>query len=1044
MSRRLWNKLWRDIAPQQPTLAGPRRRTARPAVEQLEEMVLPSSTTLLPAYLVGTAHKVSFGPQSGQTPDSAALTPTQVRTAYGIGSIAFQTSGSSVTGDGSGQIIAIVDAYDNPNINSDLDTFNTQYTLPSRTSSNFVKIGISTNGTGSTSTFPSRNSGWSGESSLDVEWAHAVAPGAKILLIEAHSASDTDLLNAIDYARNYTDPGNGQGVAAISMSWGANEFFGETSDDSHFTTPSGHSGISFFGSSGDSGTPIIWPAVSSHVIGVGGTTLSVSSSGAYQGESGWSGSGGGISAYVSQPSYQSNLTISNGNSTISAGGMRAGPDVAYNADTSSGVSVYSSYGFGGWATVGGTSAGSPQWAALMSIVDQGLSLAGKSALDGYSQTLPALYQLPSSDFHDITSGYNGYSAGTGFDLVTGLGSPVANRLVADLVGSSTAQAPTVSGSLVSGSATPTSVGLTATGTAPTGDSLTFAWTATGPAAVSFSPNANSQTVTANFSQAGNYTFTVTATDTTTHLTASSQVTFTVNQVVGAVSVSPSSTTVATGGTRQFSASATDQFGATYTGALSVTWSIDAGGVGSIDTATGLYSALTTPGTATVRATTGTTSGTASVTVAALGGPSITTPAYIVSQSATSATLSVGASDPAGTSSLTYSWLETSGPSTFFFAGGSNTAQTPTVNFTGLGTYQFTVTVTDPSNLTAASTVTVTVGQVLTTITVTPGSMTLAGGATQQFAAAGSDQFGGAMALSSVAWSATGGTITTAGFYTAPSASGGYTVQAVSSGVTGNATVTVPAAAGATLFSDNFENGAGQWQLHSGYYYLWTTGYGSSRNTRLLVINVGDFSRIEAGSLAWTNYSLQGTVTFQNNYGGGSVALLGRVVDDFHLYWFGYDSTLHAWTIARKSSPSGLTTLAVGPQYGVAYGQNYIVRADMNGSSLSLYVNGVLETTATDSTYFSGQIGFSAVNAAGTLDNVTVTALNGGATRSAGGTSSGSGATQTGSHLTVTPPAWRSDAYGVLVTNAGSGSGSGHGGRLFGEVFDPFWEFSVRF
>jgi hypothetical protein len=300
-----------------------------------------------------------------------------------------------------------------------------------------------------------------------------------------------------------------------------------------------------------------------------------------------------------------------------------------------------------------------------------------------------------------------------------------------------------------------------------------------------------------------------------------------------------------------------------------------------------------------------------------------------------------------------------------------------------------------------------------------------------------------MALSSVAWSASGGSITTAAMYTAPSASGAYTVQALSAGVMGSATVTVPSATGSLLFSDNFENGASQWTVHSGYYYLWTTGYGSATNTRLLVINVGDFSRIVAGSKAWTNYSLQGTVTIQNNYGGGSVALLGRVVDDFHLYWFGYDTSLHAWTIARKSSPSGLTTLAVSPRFGVTYGKNYIVRADLNGSSLSLYVNGVLEATTTDSSYVNGQIGFSAVNAAGTLDNVMVTALSGGATRSAGG-ASGSGSTRTGSHLTVTPPAWRSDAYGVLVTNGGSGHGSGQGWRWFGAVFDPFWEFSVRF
>ena len=111
------------------------------------------------------------------------------------------------------------------------------------------------------------------------------------------------------------------------------------------------------------------------------------------------------------------------------------PDVAYDADPDTGVAAYGTYGFGGWTQVGGTSAASPQWAALMAITDQGLALNGESSLDGYTQTLPALYQLPSSDFHDITSGNNGYAAGPGFDLVTGLGSPVANKLVPDLIAS---------------------------------------------------------------------------------------------------------------------------------------------------------------------------------------------------------------------------------------------------------------------------------------------------------------------------------------------------------------------------------------------------------------------------------------------------------------------------------------------------------------------------------------------------------------------------------------------------------------------------------
>src|SRR5262249_44773229 len=153
----------------------------------------------------------------------------------------------------------------------------TQFTLPSRSSFTFTKVGLNASGTPSTTTFPNRNAGWAGEIALDVEWAHAIAPKATILLVEANSASDTDLLRAVDYARNYVDPVTGATVSQISLSWGAGEFFGEASLDSHFTTPAGHAGITVFASSGDSGAPIIWPAVSSHVVGVGGTTLTLDS-----------------------------------------------------------------------------------------------------------------------------------------------------------------------------------------------------------------------------------------------------------------------------------------------------------------------------------------------------------------------------------------------------------------------------------------------------------------------------------------------------------------------------------------------------------------------------------------------------------------------------------------------------------------------------------------------------------------------------------------------------------------------------------------------
>ena len=158
--------------------------------------------------------------------------------------------------------------------------------------------------------------------------------------------------------------------------------------------------MTFVASSGDSGAPVGYPAISSKVLSVGGTTLNLNSQGGYLSESGWSGSGGGISAYESQPSYQKGVVTQ---STT----YRTNPDVAYDANPSTGFPVYDSYNnpaSAPWGQWGGTSDAAPQWAALIAIADQGRALAGKAALDGATQTLPMLYALPSSDFHDITSG----------------------------------------------------------------------------------------------------------------------------------------------------------------------------------------------------------------------------------------------------------------------------------------------------------------------------------------------------------------------------------------------------------------------------------------------------------------------------------------------------------------------------------------------------------------------------------------------------------------------------------------------------------------
>ena len=368
-------------------------------------------------------HTTNMSASPMATSSPTGYTPAQIRQAYGFNNITFNNG--TVAGDGSGTTIAIVDAYDDPNIASDLHQFDSAFGLSDPV---FTKV----NESGGTS-LPKADSGWASEISLDVEWAHAIAQKAKILLVEAASSSLSDLLTAVNYARSVS------GVVAVSMSWGGSDFSGESNYDSYFTTPSGHSGVTFLASSGDSGAPVGFPAISSNVVSVGGTTLNINSSGNYVSETGWSDSGGGISAYEKQPAYQKGVVTQ---STT----YRTNPDVSYDADPNTGFAVYDSYQTSApWGQWGGTSDAAPQWAGLIAIADQGCMLAGEGTLDGATQTLPLLYSLPSSDFHDVTSGTSTgsprYSAATGYDLVTGRGSPYANLVVSGLVGSGTTTTP---------------------------------------------------------------------------------------------------------------------------------------------------------------------------------------------------------------------------------------------------------------------------------------------------------------------------------------------------------------------------------------------------------------------------------------------------------------------------------------------------------------------------------------------------------------------------------------------------------------------------
>lgn len=378
----------------------------------------------------------------------SAYSPLQIATAYGINQISLASGAVNSSNLGAGETIAIVDAYYDPSIKADLTAFSQKYGLAPLNGLNgngtFTQVDLSNK------TLSPAGDDWTIETALDVEWAHAVAPKANIVLVEAlsdnqdpNTGEPTDLLNAVHYAATTA------GAQVVSMSWGINEVPGETSWDSFFTTP----GVTFVAASGDSGAGTIWPAVSPNVVSVGGTTLNLSKTNTISSETGWGygnwsfyfgGSGGGFSQYEPLPSYQANAGIS---TTYTQFNARLNPDVAYDANPNTGFYVLDGAD-GGWFVVGGTSAGAPQWSALIAIADQGRALDNLPSLNS-SQTLSTLY-ANKSDFHDITRGSTGFyyvtdsngniigeipvKAGPGYDLVTGLGSPIANKIVPALAG----------------------------------------------------------------------------------------------------------------------------------------------------------------------------------------------------------------------------------------------------------------------------------------------------------------------------------------------------------------------------------------------------------------------------------------------------------------------------------------------------------------------------------------------------------------------------------------------------------------------------------
>ena len=333
--------------------------------------------------------------------------------------------------------IALVDAYDNPNADTDLQNFDTYWGLPAAT---FVKVYA--NGNGSCTT-PAADAGWSVESSLDIEYAHVFAPSAAIVLVEACSSSWTDLLYAEQVAFNYivtNYPTGGQ----VSNSWQGGEFSGQIADDSLFAdfTYNWSTGyktpILAFASSGDGGYGVGYPSTNPWLISAGGTSvLRNASTLKFSSESCWGGSGGGASTVET---YTTSWTGGNtgpwadSQYPIFGQGNRVTPDLSFDADPASGAWIYSGYGLSGWGVVGGTSLSSP---ALAGIVNRAGNKLGSIFLNpatsggGWFSTQEnnllyaqlATAKAAKSNFYDVKTGSNGVSAVASWDYCTGVGSP---------------------------------------------------------------------------------------------------------------------------------------------------------------------------------------------------------------------------------------------------------------------------------------------------------------------------------------------------------------------------------------------------------------------------------------------------------------------------------------------------------------------------------------------------------------------------------------------------------------------------------------------
>ncbi|MFL6077272.1 MAG: hypothetical protein ACJ73S_28260 [Mycobacteriales bacterium] len=298
---------------------------------------------------------------------------------------------------GSGATVAVVDAQDDPNAESDLATYRSQYGLPACTTANGCFKKVDQNGG---TNYPAPDSGWAGEISLDVDMVSAICPNCHILLVEANTANMNDLGAAVNTAVSL-------GARYVSNSYGGSEDSTDPTSDSQYFD---HPGVAITVSSGDSGYGVEYPAASQYVTAVGGTSLRTASNSRGWTETVWNGAGSGCSSVDPKPSWQ----------TDTGCGKRTVADVSAVADPNTGVAVYRTYGGNGWAVYGGTSASAP-------IIASVYALAGTPA----AGSRPARYPYQhTGDLFDVTAGSNGScdpgylcTAGTGYDGPSGLGTP---------------------------------------------------------------------------------------------------------------------------------------------------------------------------------------------------------------------------------------------------------------------------------------------------------------------------------------------------------------------------------------------------------------------------------------------------------------------------------------------------------------------------------------------------------------------------------------------------------------------------------------------